>query len=374
MAPRNRRARGTRASRTISAKPARRRRSARRSERARPCTHRSARRRRGAWPARGSERRRTAAVDQRVAHGRHLHPARLEPWPGRGFTPRQLARKRQGRSRVARACTAVYSETCSPDRMSRGAGPHVPRRGPHVPRRGTRMSRGADANHGNLHDVQIGQRYHVVRKWRGNDSLGVRRRGRSPIGARLALSCCTVGGCAYLRRELECWRACAIQPGLDLRSRDRRGLRATPPHLRVRGWPGSAALVSLHSPREILVALAGVLRGLCVLHDRDWVHGDLKPANSCSRGRDTQVIDLVWRALGRPGGGTAGYLAPELLTAAMPHRDRTSTPSVRWPSRCYAARRLSLTTRSLLERQLAGSTVRSDRGSRSRWRCTPSSR
>ena len=79
----------------------------------------------------------------------------------------------------------------------------------------------------------------------------------------------------------------------------------------VKLWSGSRPIP------ERLHALGGVLRGLCLLHDRGWVHGDLKPANILvARVTDEpELVDLGFAAtpgLGR--GGTPGYAAPEMMS------------------------------------------------------------
>ena len=66
----------------------------------------------------------------------------------------------------------------------------------------------------------------------------------------------------------------------------------------------------------VVQLLAALLRGLALLHDRGWVHGDVKPANVLVTAQDApKLIDLgmAVRSAQATTGGTAGYVAPELL-------------------------------------------------------------
>ncbi len=74
-------------------------------------------------------------------------------------------------------------------------------------------------------------------------------------------------------------------------------------------------------PRQILRVIDTLAAGLAVLHARDLVHGDLKPANVrvARRGQrlEARLVDLgCARPPGTVGGGTAAYAAPEALGGA----------------------------------------------------------
>jgi len=72
------------------------------------------------------------------------------------------------------------------------------------------------------------------------------------------------------------------------------------------------------APRTASEVAVPLLRALLHLHERGWVHGDLKPENLIVAGGRLRVLDLglAARIGGAPSGGTRGQLAPELLRGA----------------------------------------------------------
>ncbi|MDD5307004.1 MAG: sigma 54-interacting transcriptional regulator [Deltaproteobacteria bacterium] len=70
---------------------------------------------------------------------------------------------------------------------------------------------------------------------------------------------------------------------------------------------------------EICRAMAAVLRALSMIHDRGLVHGDVSAGNILvAKGQDGSVPKLLdlgaARRPGQPGGGTAGFAAPEAIS------------------------------------------------------------
>jgi DNA-binding NtrC family response regulator/tetratricopeptide (TPR) repeat protein len=180
---------------------------------------------------------------------------------------------------------------------------------------------------------QTGQRYRVIRKLGEGGTAEVYLVADTlRDGERLALKLLRSRDDAeHLRREFDLLaglRHPNVATVLDL------DLVAERPYVTFElvDGPDLAAWAEGRSLEETVRALAGVLRGLCLLHDRGWVHGDLKPANVLVGAEGIpKLVDLGMAVrVGRPAGGTAGYIAPELLVGgeATPSSDLYSFGAV----------------------------------------------
>lgn len=85
-------------------------------------------------------------------------------------------------------------------------------------------------------------------------------------------------------------------------------------------WPNEQ-----HQPIETIAVLRDIAEGLATAHAQGCIHGDLKPANILRRANGEIVLadfGLAWRTghlADHSGiGGTAGFLAPELLSGSEP--------------------------------------------------------